>query len=1041
MKLIEKDVFLRSFPVLSDQSYDLLIGSGASVNSGIPTGGELVWYFKREILNSRGIINGKKFTDLKIEDNKRIIQQHFDQRGDKNIPNPYSYYFEECYPNPNVRKDFLTNIVRDKKPSIGFHCLASLVENRKLDIVWTSNFDDLIEKAISAHNYQSCQIVSPENANSVKNFRADIPTIVKLHGDFRYDPLQNTSQELQELEENLHGYMLNSSKSKGLLVVGYSGSDESIMKTIMKSLEDSNAFPNGLIWAVPKGLVIKEELNALMEKANKQNGRSGFIIIDNFDYFMYELYRACNISNESIDSIAKDRFEQRKNFKLTQNQSEILPVLLNAIKAKDFPKSVFSSKTIVSGEGKWKKLREFTNNTNIAAAFGKKDTLWLFGNENEIKSVFKDLIIDELKISDIPENVLYHTDSFYIGLLYDLFLKSLVNDYGFEVYSRGRRIRKFFLKEYTISNDEIESIKKRNKRFAISSDIDIFEAFELKLEFVNSELFILINPTIQIQLKSGGDPSKATVQYLTNAIISNRYNEAYGKKLDWWLKVIKQRNSRLIFRLGDFEIKLYDYYSTAAKKVLDNLFCFEGYKRLDEPYIYFHHHDETNKSIHPINGLKIFSPLENSYGGNSSTQKINLAIISPDFGFEKLKSHIDSLLNPASPIWEKEYLKDYTGFDDIYKKHLIIPNSTQSEYVITLKDNDVKQLNAFQFYDYIKNKIDILATKNTEIDCTLIYIPDEWKRFREFKTEKSYYDLHDSLKLYCVKKGLRIQLIEDKSINYADQAKIRWWLSLGIYVKSNGTPWKIKTSNLETAFVGLGYAVRQNAKNKVVLGSSQLFDGNGNGLKFLLQPIEKPIFYNRNPFMSKDDAFRLVSNIRNTYHKIDPVIGLKKLIIHKTSHFTGAEMEGIANALEGIDEVELLQIQQFSNWRGLKLNKKNNGKHYFNGYPIERGTIIQLDDYNFLLWTHGVVLSNELNGKYYQGKRGIPAPLLVKRFRGTDPIESVANDILKLTKVNWNGAELYKTFPVTIDFAKRLSVMGKQLEELGTKPHDFRYFI
>jgi hypothetical protein len=65
----------------------------------------------------------------------------------------------------------------------------------------------------------------------------------------------------------------------------------------------------------------------------------------------------------------------------------------------------------------------------------------------------------------------------------------------------------------------------------------------------------------------------------------------------------------------------------------------------------------------------------------------------------------------------------------------------------------------------------------------------------------------------------------------------------------------------------------------------------------------------------------------------------------------------------------------------------------------------------------------------------------MKRFGGTDLIETVANDILKLTKMNWNGAKLYKTVPVTIDFSKRLSVMGKQLEELGNKAYDFRFFI
>ena len=138
---------------------------------------------------------------------------------------------------------------------------------------------------------------------------------------------------------------------------------------------------------------------------------------------------------------------------------------------------------------------------------------------------------------------------------------------------------------------------------------------------------------------------------------------------------------------------------------------------------------------------------------------------------------------------------------------MIIPNSIQSEFVISIPNNEIKSFSPIQFYDYLKGKIDNLALKSHDIDCVVIYIPDQWKNFRELKNDNTYYDLHDSLKLFCVKRGLKIQLIEDKSINYQDQAKIRWWLSLGLYVKSNGSPWKIKTSNKETAFVGLGYAV------------------------------------------------------------------------------------------------------------------------------------------------------------------------------------------------------------------------------------------
>ena len=1042
MRKIDRDTFLRSFKVLSNQSFDLFLGSGASVNSGIPSGGDLVWHFKREILSSKKIINGKKFTDLKIEANKQIIQNYFDQRGDSNITNPYSHYFKECYPDSLVRKEFLSDLVRDKKPSIGFLCLSALVERQKFNVVWTTNFDDLIEKAITALNYKSCQIVSPDNASSVQQFNSDIPTVVKLHGDFRYDPLQNTDEELQELEASLHTKFLDASTQKGILVVGYSGSDKSVMTTLEKALEKPNAFPKGLIWCIPKGLQPSKDLEALIEKAHQQNNRSGFLEIDNFDYFLHEIYKTCELSNTQIDTIASERFEQRQAFRLSQNPSATLPILLNAIKAKSFPKTAFTTKTTLTGVGKWKRLRQVIGSSNIVASFTKNDTLMIFGVEQEIKETLKSHITDDLKIADIPEHIYYHSDSFYLGMLYELVEKALINDFGLSVYAKGRNIRKFYSSENRLSDSEIADIKNRNRNFNIHQNIAVFEAFEFKIEFVNKELYLLICPTVHIQTTAGGEPPRNVVQYLSNTIISNRYNNKYGQKMHRWFNELKKKNEGLNFKLGDFEIKLSEYYSTAAKKVNDKFYCFNGFTKLNEPSIYFHYQDEAKQSIHPINGLKILSPLEESFDqSNNGPAIVNLAIISPDFGFEKVKAHLDSLLNSVSPIWEREYLKDFPGFDNVFKKHLIIPNTVQSEFVITIPDNDVSSFSAIQFYDYLKSKIDRLALKSTDIDCVVIYIPNQWKKFRELKNENTYYDLHDSLKLYCVKKGLRIQFIEDKSINYKDQAKIRWWLSLGLYVKSNGTPWKVKTDNTETAFVGLGYAVRQNARDKVVLGSSQIFDGHGNGLKFLLQPIDKPVFYNKNPFMSKEDAFRLVSNIRNTYHKIDPVIGLKKLVLHKTTHFTGAEMEGISNALEGIDNIELLQIQQFSSWRAIKLIKNSKGKHEFNGYPIERGTVIQLDDFTFLLWTHGLIESQELNGKYFQGKRGIPSPLLIKRFRGTDPIETVANDILKLTKMNWNGAELYKTFPVTIDFSKRLSVMGKQLEELGTKARDFRYFI
>jgi hypothetical protein len=1039
MNYIDKQVFLRSFKVLNNNSFDLFLGSGASTASGIPSGKELVLHFKKEMLLSQNKIQNASLFDLKIDANRKKIESFFD---DTKISNPYAHYFQQCYPDADVRQDFLTKIMRDKKPSIGFLFTAALVGNNKINTIWTTNFDDLIEKAITNLDSKTCTIISPEYANSVSKFRDDVPQVVKLHGDFRYDLLQNTEEELQKLEENLHQYFVSATQKRGLLVIGYSGSDESILTTLRKSLDETNPFPRGLIWCIPKGVTPNVELQTIIDIANQKNKKSGFMEIDAFDYFLYELYSICEISHISIDTIAKERFKTRRVFNLTQSTTINAPILLNAIKASFFPKSFFQTKTNILGEGKWQRLKTIIANRNIIAAFVNKDTLAIWGNETDIKTTFVNNITEELKLVDIQEKVFYYQDSFYLGMLYDLIEKSLLTDYKLQIFHKGRQRNKIFSSQYPITNDEIQNIQKWNKTFAIPTDIQVYEAFEFKVEFVGTDLFVLINPTIHCVGKNLQELDKKMIQNISNTIISNRYNDKYGKKLNFWYNELKKRNTNLCFQSGDFGIKLSQYYSSAGKKAMDNVYSFDRSLKINEPFIYFHSQDLSKQSIHPINGLKMFGTLENNLGANNGFRDIKLAIITSEHKFTIAKNHLESLLDTVKPKSEKEYLKEYTGFSNIYKKHLVIPQTNQSEYVVTINRVETNNISAIQFYDLIKHKIDILSSKSTEIDCVVIYIPKEWERFRELKNEQTFYDLHDSLKLYAVKKGLKIQFIEDKSIQYSDQAKIRWWLSLGLYVKSNGTPWKIQTDDIETAFVGLGYAIRQNVSNRVVLGSSQIFDSNGNGLKFLLQPIEKPVFYNKNPFMSKDDAFRLISNIRNTYHKIDPVIGLKKLVLHKTTYFTKEEIEGICNALEGIENIELLQIQQFNYWKAIKLYKDNaTQKHNFLNYPIERGTIIQLDDFSFLLWTHGLVESKEFQGRYYQGKRGIPGPLLIKRFRGTDPIEIVANDILKLTKVNWNGAELYKKLPVTIDFSKRLSIMGKQLEELGNKAYDFRFFI
>jgi hypothetical protein len=44
--------------------------------------------------------------------------------------------------------------------------------------------------------------------------------------------------------------------------------------------------------------------------------------------------------------------------------------------------------------------------------------------------------------------------------------------------------------------------------------------------------------------------------------------------------------------------------------------------------------------------------------------------------------------------------------------------------------------------------------------------------------------------------------------------------------------------------------------------------------------------------------------------------------------------------------------------------------------------------------------------KYYQGTRSIPAPLIIRRHAGRSDLSMIGEEILGLSKMNWNGFDL-----------------------------------
>ncbi|MGX1818059.1 hypothetical protein ACWIGD_30090 [Streptomyces albidoflavus] len=156
----------------------------------------------------------------------------------------------------------------------------------------------------------------------------------------------------------------------------------------------------------------------------------------------------------------------------------------------------------------------------------------------------------------------------------------------------------------------------------------------------------------------------------------------------------------------------------------------------------------------------------------------------------------------------------------------------------------------------------------------------------------------------------------------------------------------------------------------------------------------------RQPHLTLADARQLLLDALAEYrttHGHQPA----RIVVHKTSNFTTGEIDGFHEAadLRDIDHVDLLWIQR----RGAP------HLHRTGQLPPLRGTSVQLDHRSLLRYTCGSV-------PYFRTYPGlyVPQPLLIRpATHGTDLLTAGA-EILALTKMNWNNAQLDERDPLTL---------------------------
>lgn len=374
-----------------------------------------------------------------------------------------------------------------------------------------------------------------------------------------------------------------------------------------------------------------------------------------------------------------------------------------------------------------------------------------------------------------------------------------------------------------------------------------------------------------------------------------------------------------------------------------------------------------------------------------------------------------------------------------------------SDLAKTIKNSDIKDIIKIDNRtDRINQAIDIyyenikFLSQNRHVDVIVCVIPDDLFKVissepkpgeEKLDDEDTYEELNfrRALKAKAMHLSKPLQLIRQASLDpnkkgdQQDDATKAWNFCTALYYKSGPTiPWKLKRDESRGASCAVGIAFYRSRDRQTLSTSlAQIFDELGNGLILRGTPVEIDK-EDRIPRLTETQAYDLLKAALSEYRV---ALGTypARVVVHKSSNFTNEEIEGLeAAAYElNIDTVDFVTVIDSK----LRLYRDGN-------YPPYRGTLAKIDDEKQLLYTRGAVW-------YYQTYTGlyVPQPLELRIIKSEESPSFIAEEILGLTKMNWNNTQFDGKYPVTLGCARKVGEIMKYMKDADIPQVRYGYYM
>lgn len=447
-------------------------------------------------------------------------------------------------------------------------------------------------------------------------------------------------------------------------------------------------------------------------------------------------------------------------------------------------------------------------------------------------------------------------------------------------------------------------------------------------------------------------------------------------------------------------------------------------------------------------GLMDYGPLD--FGMESAPKRIRLGIVGSAetvegvarwietcaTGFPAKESRQPNLFPPFPGISAEESFRcEFFTADELQR---VLPPKEVARLVAIPGQRDMTRT----VVETIANEIAVLSERSSKPDVVLVALPVEiiqrTYNARDVaggeeadETEAGPdLDFRGMLKAACMRLHLPIQLLwpttfdpsfkiprklkESSDRRTQDPATIAWNLLTAIYYKAGGLPWRLARDarQLRTSFVGLSF-YRSLDGERIHTSTAQMFDERGEGLILrggrMVESEE-----DRKPHLTAEDAYDLLRNSLRVFkdqHGHWPA----RVVLHKTSRFDRNELNGFHKAIDerDIDYADFVWVQ-----------KSMTRLYRIGVYPPLRGSLLRFDKDQALLYTRGSVeFFRTYPGMY------VPRPLMLRCQALGQPLQHIAEEMLALTKMNWNNTQFDNGLPITIAAAKHVGEVLKYVAE------------